>query len=249
MTNFSQTETFPKPARIRKPRKVALKLSRFDKDVAKLIQSGVLRLENICVKLGVDAFEAQQRLSALTEKKLLVLDARTNEYRLGIDGYNKFAPKLKDPKGSKVKQEEPPVPEVRPVEKQPGLKIPERPLDVMAVLDESRKLMATKTFRPKIAPLERVDLGALLEKGAPDGKPIIKAGEMCDLCRSPFKLSLKEPGAAKFAHCVCGSAYHKDCYDSLIQQGGRCARCGRKLSSVLDASSEASLQDIKDAFE
>ncbi len=239
-------EQIVKQTKVRKIRKAGLKLSRFDKDVAKLIQSGVVRLELLCGKLGVDALAAQQRLGALTEKGLLVLDARTGEYRLGVEGYNKFAPKLKEGKAQKPKADQEVLPQGRSLEKPPAA---EKPLDVMAVLDESRKLLASKNQKIAVAPVERVDLGALLERGAPGGNPSFKAGEMCELCRAPFRLSVKEPGASKFAHCVCGSAYHKDCYDSLIQQGGRCARCGRKLSSVLDASSEESLQDIKDAFE
>lgn len=94
-----------------------------------------------------------------------------------------------------------------------------------------------------------MDLAEMLQKGAPGGRAVKKDGSMCELCRGEFKVSLKEPKLAKFAHCVCGAAYHEDCYQSLIEGGAGCARCGRKLSTVLDRGSQEALKFVKDAFD
>ena len=248
-------------------RKKTLKVSRFDKDVARLIQDGVLRIEDLTIRLGVDPLAAQSRLALLVEKKLLVFDADSGAYRLGVEGYNKFAPRMKAVKTAKPaipgkivsEKEVPPmsVPNVQvfaPEKTLSTLPVAEKALDVLAVLDASRKALDEKSLIRKPAPVERIDLGALLEKGRGNsslagGRPSFKAGELCELCRAPFKISVREPKLAKFAHCVCGSAYHQDCYQSLVDGGAGCVRCGRKLSAVLDRTSQEALKFVKDAFE
>ncbi len=74
--------------------------------------------------------------------------------------------------------------------------------------------------------------------------------DVCEVCKSTFKTSVREPQLAKFANCVCGAPFHQDCYDGTIDTGdGKCPRCGRILKPVLGKSANDALSDIKDAFE
>ena len=76
-----------------------------------------------------------------------------------------------------------------------------------------------------------------------------RAKETCELCKAPFKLSLKqEENNPLYGHCFCGAAYHKDCYESLAQSG-QCARCGRKLELKIDNASRAALKQLKNMFD
>jgi len=73
--------------------------------------------------------------------------------------------------------------------------------------------------------------------------------ELCDLCKSDFKLSMNNPELAKYGHCFCGAAYHKDCYDSLLSDGAKCIRCGKKLFLIVDKQSREAIGGLRDAFE
>ncbi|MDP2717315.1 MAG: hypothetical protein Q8P02_01080 [Candidatus Micrarchaeota archaeon] len=113
-----------------------------------------------------------------------------------------------------------------------------------------------------------VDLAELLRQGAPatPHRPVftppsvssrshapapLASGEKqaCELCRAPFKLSVKNLEGAKFAHCFCGAAYHQDCYHALVDGATGCVRCGRKLAPILDKHSEEALKSVKGAFD
>jgi len=72
--------------------------------------------------------------------------------------------------------------------------------------------------------------------------------EKCELCKSPFKLSIQENEMAKFGHCFCGAAYHKDCYDHLLSTEKRCLRCNSELKLQLDQKSKEALSKIKQMF-
>lgn len=227
----------------------ALKLSRFDKDVARLVQQGVRTLDGLVARLGVDVHVAQGRLDQLIDKGFFVRDAN-GSLALGIVGYNKFAPIMKTDKADSQKPEA----VFKTESKKNQTESSETKLDVVAVLDASRKAQEAVLQKP-VVPFPRVDLSELLSRGAPVGisgsgkAMVVKEKDVCELCRAEFKVSVKNPQTGKFAHCVCGVAYHKDCYESLVEGSGRCARCGRKLASLLDQKSEESLKDIKDAFE
>ncbi|MFH0713476.1 MAG: hypothetical protein V1722_02745 [Candidatus Micrarchaeota archaeon] len=74
-------------------------------------------------------------------------------------------------------------------------------------------------------------------------------GEACDLCKSQFKLAVSDSALSKYGHCFCGAAYHKECYDSLLDGNAQCIRCGKKLLLIIDKRSRDVINEIKDAFE
>ena len=77
-----------------------------------------------------------------------------------------------------------------------------------------------------------------------------KENEVCELCKADFKLSLNpQENNPIYGHCFCGAAYHQDCYESLAQNGGRCARCGRSVELKLDQRSQSALKQIKNLFD
>ncbi len=215
------------------------KATKFDKDLVRLIQSGVTRFSDWCQTLGVDEAQARARVNALVEKGYLAPDAQLiGVYRLGIDGYNKYGSlKIKPAKDAAKVLE-------RTVASSPSL-------PVSTVAQVPFKPVAPLLSSDEALPKARsgMDLAEMLQKGAPGGRLLKKDGSMCELCRGEFKVSLKEPALAKFAHCVCGAAYHRDCHQSLVDGGAGCVRCGRKLSTVLDQNSQEALKFVKDAFE
>lgn len=74
-------------------------------------------------------------------------------------------------------------------------------------------------------------------------------GEVCELCKAPFKLSVKrEENQPLYGHCFCGAAYHQDCYESLVESG-RCVRCGKKLELRLNRASQETTKQIKNLFD
>lgn len=257
--NPSSQKTLSRP-KARKPSSKKLKVTKFDKDLVKLIQSGVTRFSDWCQLLGVDETQARNRVNELVQRGYLAPDPQlVGVYRLGIEGYNKYGSlKLKQaPAQSKAPVDEKPVSALPAVAStRPSLSssssIPSRmppassrlpPAAVQRFDDDGALTEAIPKARSEM------DLSEMLAKGAPGGRVMKKDGSMCELCRGEFKVSLKEPKLAKFAHCVCGAAYHEDCYHSLIEGGAGCARCGRKLSTVLDRNSQDALKFVKDAFE
>ena len=73
--------------------------------------------------------------------------------------------------------------------------------------------------------------------------------DVCDLCKSDFKLAVSNPELAKYGHCFCGAAYHKECYDSLLADSSHCIRCGKKLFLIIDKQSRDAIKGIRDVFE
>ncbi len=196
-------------------------------------------------------------MNELVQRGYLAPDAQlVGVYRLGIEGYNKYGSlKLKPAayEASKKTEERPPV---------ASSASSTVPAHLSAVLSSPLPAApVSRLSRPPAAPLpssapspmpkarSEMDLAEMLAKGAPGGRPVKKDGSMCELCRGEFKVSIKEPKLAKYAHCVCGAAYHEDCYQSLIDGGAGCARCGRKLAAILDRGSQEALKFVKDAFE
>ena len=89
-------------------------------------------------------------------------------------------------------------------------------------------------------PSSSAELKAVLEE--------VKPGEACELCKARFKVGGRN-AAPKFGHCFCGAAYHKDCYETVSDDGGACLRCGRKLVLRFDKNAQEAFKEIKDAFE
>jgi len=125
---------------------------------------------------------------------------------------------------------------------------------------------------------ERVDLSEMLARGAPKpgeefSKPAQKArrsdktvaeitiptsqnpggapgqpqGEKCVLCRTDFVLSVGG-GNPKYGHCFCGAAYHKDCYQGVLETSFECIQCGKKLEIIRNKASLDEVRKIKDVF-
>jgi len=76
---------------------------------------------------------------------------------------------------------------------------------------------------------------------------MVDGSEACELCKTKFKLAVAG-GNPKYGHCFCGAAYHKDCYETLVDNGGKCVRCGKKLKLELSKQSEEAVKEIKEVF-
>jgi len=72
--------------------------------------------------------------------------------------------------------------------------------------------------------------------------------EKCVLCKADFVLAVSG-GNPKYGHCFCGAAYHKDCYDGVLQTVGECVQCGKTLDIILDKESLEEVKKIKGVFE
>jgi hypothetical protein len=111
-------------------------------------------------------------------------------------------------------------------------------------------IISGKTSLPAPANPARSSLPASAPASRPQTPDARATTENCEVCKSPFKTSLREPALAKFANCVCGAPFHQDCYDGTIDTGdGKCPRCARTLKPVLGRGANEALSDIKDAFE
>lgn len=239
----------PKPKKKRKASK-RFKVTRFDKDLVKLIHAGTVDLKEICVRLGVDYDQARQRALWLAEKKFLVTDpSHPDVFRLGLEGYNQFASTVKTKTRKAPFLPQPPTPAPSPALETPESDVIPKAQNAVDLADLLRRGAPTTPFASRdsapsasSAPSFSSSLPPVTQKDA--GK-----NPLCELCRAPFKLSVKNMDGAKYAHCFCGAAYHKDCYHALVEGGGRCARCGRKLSLILDRHSEEALKSVKDLFD
>ncbi len=95
--------------------------------------------------------------------------------------------------------------------------------------------------------IEDKPLSTTLATLAKEGR--YESEEKCDLCKAAFRLSLGKDNHPKYGHCFCGAAYHKDCYETLLDNGGKCVRCGKKLVLMLDRQSEEAIKAVKKLFE
>ncbi|MFA4946009.1 MAG: hypothetical protein WC607_00500 [Candidatus Micrarchaeia archaeon] len=237
------------------------KLKAFDKAVFDVIRAGVYRTEHIASKLHVDEAALKVRLGELAVAGLVVVDGEG--VRLGIEGFNAYpaakkrAKKTKENENSAIVQlkTEPAVASVEPAKTESIKPAP----------------VALKPIEPEAlpAPVTMSDLHELLKLGAPTGsarqpnaqkeepplvkteaRPLTKGGdEVCELCKGRFALAVKGKGHPKFGHCFCGAAYHKDCYEALINDTKKCVRCGRKLELYLDRRSEEAVHAIRGVFD
>lgn len=75
------------------------------------------------------------------------------------------------------------------------------------------------------------------------------SSDLCELCKAPFILKVGDETQSKYGHCFCGAAYHKDCYDTILDDSRLCIRCGKKLMLLLNKNSRETLNELRDAFE
>jgi len=261
-----------------KPRAKKFVATRFDRDVCDFIFKGVTRASEIRGRMAVDPNAFETRLQLLVDKGIVARDAFNRDVvRLGVNGYNLFAPK---PRKQRVKKSEAqagepqiPVPSItvipfsQPVEVESASEKKPDQLDLAELLKNGApsKAQEKKVEKPgsKIeitggkasdlaevklpAPKSEREVRALL--AAEEGKALVLEGkEACELCKAKFRLSVKNAENAKFGHCFCGAAYHKDCYESLSSAGGYCVRCGRKLKLQFDRRAEDAVKDLRDVF-
>ncbi len=74
-----------------------------------------------------------------------------------------------------------------------------------------------------------------------------ESADKCELCKSGFVVSVKpEENNPKYGHCFCGAAYHKDCFEAVLEGDKKCVNCGRKLALTLDTKGEEAVSGIKD---
>ncbi len=244
----------PKP---RKARKTRLKLTRFDKDAIELMRKGTRSAGRLAALMGLDSTQVRGRLLELESHGIIAFDAsEPDKVSLTVKAYND----LKLSPIEEKKQE--PAPNV-PVRHPPAIEAPQAPTQ--------------KPPAQTSGISERIDLAELLRRGAPKdplfvrrkvgGDEVIEEkkidaqttellkktiaeyeGEKCELCRGEFRLALAD-GHPKYGHCFCGAAYHQDCYDSLLDDKGSCARCGRTMEIILDRQSEEAVRAIRKLFE
>ncbi|MFH0922449.1 MAG: hypothetical protein V1811_00145 [Candidatus Micrarchaeota archaeon] len=276
-----------------KPREKKFVATRFDKDVCEFIFKGVTHASEIRDKMMLDPSAFETRLQLLIDKGIVCRDSFNRDVvRLGVNGYNLFAPK---PRKQRAKKSDAPVepqitepqitviPFSQPVEveaQKPGQ------LDLAELLKSGApsKAQAEKTAgkpganRANSSGLQGQQSNALRgieitggkasdldDENLPspkssqelkdllaieEGKALVLEGkEACELCKAKFKLNVKNAVEAKFGHCFCGAAYHKDCYESLSDTGSFCVRCGRKVKLAFDKRAEDAVKGIKDVFE
>lgn len=255
--NLSGELTLPKK-RGRKPgvptaRKKVVRLARFDLDAIRIIMAGK-SVDALCLELGVDANEAAARLDALVESGYLVKSEKG--YKLGVDGYNKVGYKLR----SKERVEKGVVKGNAPesiLSRQdtgkvdlgemlragaPTAKIEAPPYVKPVVQTSIPGINSQKKKESQSVPPIPVALHEEKEKH-------VRAEEkdLCELCKGNFKVGGKDSNP-KYAHCVCGVAYHRDCYESLIENNGKCIACGKKLPVLLEKGGEDAMKGLKNAF-
>ena len=222
--------------------KKKIKVTRFDLDAVRVLMIGK-SLSDLCLELGVDSNEASRRLDELVVAGYLVKG--DFGYKLGVEGYNKLGYKLL-PKSKAQKQSQQGYEQEKHEEK----------ID----LGEMLRLGAPKGKQMEAPPYVHTSVSpkrekALKQEEKPSEKaveatiaPVEKASrECCELCKAAFKVGGKDSNP-KYAHCVCGVAYHQDCYESLLENGGKCISCGKKLSAFLDKSGEDAVKGLKTVF-
>ncbi len=251
------------------------KLTRFDKDLAVLVKNGITDVPTILQKTSLDPENFNARLNVLVKKGFFVFDVATRStLHLGWKGYNLFAPKLKVkttlPKPMVEEKEKPQEEQQKPLERREEKRefappsfdtpvqifpAPQTTADLADLLEKGsprNALPRTSLFveRQQKRASEIKQQTQSQAKPADTGKALILEGaEACELCKAKFKLNVKNTEQAKYGYCFCGAAFHKDCYESLSENGGICVRCGRKLKLMFDKKAQDAVKGIKDVFE
>jgi isoleucyl-tRNA synthetase len=239
-----------------------MKLKLFDKTLLETIRNGKNDLKEIIKEFNIDENEFAKRLKSLKKNKLVV--ESEGKLKLGINGFDeiekdrkqKERKKKKDAEKQEKKQEI-----LKPIESE----LKEEPKEVI-----QKKLEVNKIEVVEEGKIEKMDLNEIVKKYGPTEEQkktfekkmeVIKAiendekksgnekkVERCALCRQPFELSMKDNSKARYGYCFCGAAYHKDCYESLLDASGLCVNCGKKLVLILDKQTKDALKNVKNLF-
>jgi hypothetical protein len=254
----------------------ALKLERFDKKLLKLLEEkGESNCEELFKEFKIARQDFDKRLQTLAKNKLVY--AADGKVVLGIKGFNALEArkkrekkKEKESSGGQEKPQEKqdltqkPLTTEKPLIETKVFEIPAyaRPSQQL-VQPQSQAKPGTQEDDERIS-REVEEAGIMVVSStppAPQSKQVEaqmakindewrKADEHCELCKAPFKLSAnKNDNMPLYGHCFCGAAYHKDCYEAITDNDGKCVRCGRMLKKVLDKTSVDLLKDLKSAFD
>lgn len=225
-------------------RSKAFRLNKFDKTVLDLVYRGEYSLSRMRDFLHVDAKDFDKRVKTLVRQKLLIVDDSNPDFvRLSVKGFNKFSPAK---------------PRKRREEKKGEEKKPEVLAGVVSAPGSSKDLKEFLTASTG-APAKRSSFFIQRQQSKAQSPPLPSAShkpfsrkkesDACELCKAGFSLSVNKKSNPKYGHCFCGAAYHKDCYETLSSDNGKCARCGRKLELILDKRGEEAVKGIKDVFD
>lgn len=244
------------------PTKKRFKITKFDKDLLHYVSDGPASKKELLAKTRVAESEFDKRVKKLKAQKYLVLEGE--QIALGISGYNQVkkmeAAKKRRQQKKELTQLKPKstLPKTTIVKKEPikrsgpasnNVKSPESALDLYSVFNtEKNRLDAIekKIVIPNSLP-PRQQIPSFKKEPWPP-KRAEEQKEKCELCKGVFSLSVKG-GNPKFGHCFCGAAYHKDCYEAIMNGDKHCARCGRKLELYLNKESEEAVKSIRDVFD
>lgn len=264
----------PKRKRGRPP---SFKPTQFDFDLVHLLREGTDSVDLILEHLGVAKSELFARIELLKNENLV--KEENGEVKLTVNGYNFYSAKgvkkvsLKKAITGEVKLQKHKAqrPKELPTEGQKhvndwlsttevvdlGGKLGKMDLqEIMARYGPSqeqrekflkRKAMEAVQSKQELMPQPKTAQTRQPEQMQPSHTPQLE--ENCELCRSAFTLSVSQPELAKYGHCFCGAAYHKDCYDSLLSDSSYCIRCGKKLFLIIDKQSREALKGLRDVFE
>lgn len=252
------------------------KLSAFDEDVLKLVKRGTRTIADIIHVLGVDAQETREHILSLQQAGLLRQDAQVpDSFSLTVKAYNEFRPRTlelsTERKTGRRKAVVPvmqpaasPQSSIRPVETvketpqeqpSPAERASER-VDLADLLERgapkgqsasapsnfiSQPASALPSSQPTHAPTTQTAQKPLSREA--DAQK-----DVCELCKDEFRLAVKNP-LPKYGHCFCGAAYHKDCYEGILDADGRCVRCGRKLDVALEKETADAMKKIRSVFD
>ncbi len=237
-------------------KKTRFRLTKFDKDLLSYLSDGPATKKELLAKTRVAESEFDKRAKKLKAKKYVVFEGE--QLALGVQGYNKVkkmeeaakrreAKKLKEQAGKLLEsarqpEEKEPEPAREKPSPAPAEKRDESPsnaIDLAEILKNANRRTKEQKQETKI------EKAPWPPKQADEPEP----KEKCELCKGPFSLSVSNKSGAKYGHCFCGAAYHKDCYEAIMAGDKRCVRCGRKLELYLDKESEAAVRSIRDAFD
>lgn len=262
------SEKLEKKEAKKRGRKPMFKPTQFDLDLMHLLREGNGNVEDIILHLGVSSTELSKRLDILKLENLATEE--NGVFHLTVNGYNfyvakgskkvslkkSFTGEVKLHKHHKVEKKE----EIDP-QKQKHV---DEWLSATEVVDLGGKLgkMDLQEIMQRYGPtaeqkqrfIERKVEETVQVKKLPVAARSVQlstgnSSEVCDLCKSPFKLAISDPQLAKYGHCFCGAAYHKECYDTLLADSAQCIRCGKKLFLIIDKQSREVINKIKDVFE
>lgn len=249
------------------------KLVTFDKEVLKLVYSGITNEEHVQERTRVDDAQFKSRIEELIKQGFIVRGAE--KLKLGIEGFNALVDKvhlktMQFPNSNgelKGKIEEEIEEEVEEENEKLKKQVNKRSESEVELPKGQEKITELVDIEGKIG---RMDLEEVIKKYGPTPEQKtrylkkteknavpkqhlatsqVSASDLCELCKAPFVLKISSEGHSKYGHCFCGAAYHKDCYDTILDDSRMCIRCGKKLMLLLDKNSRETLNELRDAFE